>query len=40
MVVSEKIKSKMYKLAKLCKEGQKLSKEIDDYFEENGYDIE
>jgi hypothetical protein len=40
MKISKYIKNKMHKLADLSYKASKLSQEIDNYFEENKYDIE
>ena len=40
MKVSQSIKNKMRKLAKLSAQAKELSYDIDNYFIENGYDIE
>jgi len=40
MKISESIKYKMRRIAKLNNESAKLSREIDDYFINKGYDID
>jgi hypothetical protein len=40
MIVSKEIQRKMHKLAKLTSQAAILNREINDYFEINGYDID
>ena len=40
MIVSKEIQKKMHKLAKLISQASILDREINDYFEMNGYDID
>lgn len=40
MKVSKKIQSKMHKLASLTSQAAMLDREINDYFENKGYDID
>ena len=40
MIVSKEIQKKMHKLAKLTSQAAILDREINDYFEINGYDID
>lgn len=40
MIVSKEIQRKMHKLAKLTSQAAILDREINDYFEINGYDID
>lgn len=39
MKVSKEIQNKMHKLAKLTRQASILDREINEYFEEKGYDI-
>lgn len=39
MKVSKEIQNKMHKLAKLTRQASTLDREINEYFEEKGYDI-
>lgn len=40
MIVSKEIQKKMHKLAKLISQATILDREINDYFEMKGYDID
>lgn len=40
MKIPDHIKKKMHRLAKLSQQAYALSREIDNYFVKNGYDIE
>lgn len=40
MIVSKEIQRKMHKLAKLTSQAVILDREINDYFESKGYDID
>lgn len=40
MRVSKKIQNKMHRLAKLTEQASELAGEINNYFKDNGYDID
>lgn len=40
MKVSKEIQKKMHRLASLCAQASALDREINEYFEEKGYDID
>ncbi len=40
MKVSKEIQKKMHKLASLCAQSSELCREINEYFEDKGYDID